>query len=109
MSAADLLISKPGGLSSAEAMSCALPILITKPIPGHEVRNGEFLVAHKAALPLPRVKDLAPLLDRLLGNEKELGTLAASACAMGHPAAVEEILDLAHRLRERENPAVAPS
>lgn len=109
MSAADLLISKPGGLSSAEAMSCSLPILITKPIPGHEVRNGEFLVAHKAALPLPRAKELAPLLDRLLENNGELDTLAANARSMGHPAAGEEILGLAHRLREQENPAFLPS
>ena len=57
MDAADILISKPGGLSSSEAMSRGLPILVTDPIPGHEVRNGEFLVAHGAAVPLPRPRD----------------------------------------------------
>ena len=98
MNAADLLISKPGGLSSAEAMSRGLPILVTKPIPGHEVRNGEFLTSHGAALPLSRARDLAPILDRLLENRETLGNLAAAALGMGHPTAAEEILNLARRL-----------
>src|SRR5699024_3819607 len=42
MSASDLLIGKPGGLTVSEALACQLPLLIYKPIPGQEERNSQF-------------------------------------------------------------------
>jgi len=43
MDAADLLISKPGGLTSSEALAKNLPMIITNPIPGQEERNARYL------------------------------------------------------------------
>ncbi len=44
MAAADIIVSKPGGITVAEALAAKLPIIIWKPIPGQEVRNASFLV-----------------------------------------------------------------
>ena len=107
MDAADLLVTKPGGLSSAEALSRGLPMILTEPIPGHEVRNGEFLAAHGAALPLSHPRDLGAMIDRLLENAEELERLSRSAEAIGCPRAAEEIVALAHRLCE-EGKSSAP-
>ena len=49
MDAADLLITKPGGLTSSEALAKGLPMIITKPIPGQEERNARYLTKHGVA------------------------------------------------------------
>jgi len=43
MDAADVLLTKPGGLSATEAMAKRVPLVITMPIPGGEVRNAQFI------------------------------------------------------------------
>ena len=50
MEAADLLITKPGGLTSSEALAMKrLPMLITHPIPGQEERNARYLLKQGVA------------------------------------------------------------
>ncbi len=49
MDAADLLITKPGGLTSSEALAKGLPMIITNPIPGQEERNARYLLKHGVA------------------------------------------------------------
>jgi len=43
MDAADILLTKPGGLSTTEAMTKRIPLIITMPIPGGEERNSEYI------------------------------------------------------------------
>ena len=44
MAMADLIISKPGGLTSSEALAQGKPLLILNPIPGQEAANSDFLL-----------------------------------------------------------------
>lgn len=46
MDACDVVFTKPGGISSTEAMSKHIPIIHTEPIPGLETRNAEFFHYH---------------------------------------------------------------
>ena len=46
MDACDVLFTKPGGISSTEAMSKHIPMIHTAPIPGCETRNAEFFHYH---------------------------------------------------------------
>ena len=50
MDAADCIITKPGGLSTSEALAKRLPILLVNPIPGQEDRNKEFMLNNGIAL-----------------------------------------------------------
>lgn len=50
MDAADCIITKPGGLTTSEALAKNLPIIIANPIPGQEVRNTEFLLNNGCAM-----------------------------------------------------------
>lgn len=50
MAAADILVGKPGGLSTAEAAALHLPMVLLRPIPGQEERNASALVAAGAAV-----------------------------------------------------------
>ncbi len=43
MKASDLVVTKPGGLSSTEAMVCNIPMILTSPIPGVETENYDTL------------------------------------------------------------------
>ncbi len=50
MDAADCIVTKPGGLTTSEALSKHLPMIIANPIPGQEERNAEFLLNNGCAL-----------------------------------------------------------
>lgn len=50
MDAADCLITKPGGITSSEALAKGLPMIMVNPIPGHEMRNAEFMLNNGLAL-----------------------------------------------------------
>ena len=71
MSISDLVISKPGGLTTTESLASGLPIIVINPIPGQEEENAEFLESHNAGIWI-RKKDNAEekLKEILLSNEK---------------------------------------
>ena len=50
MDASDCIITKPGGITSSEALAKRLPMIMINPIPGHEVRNAEFMLNNGIAL-----------------------------------------------------------
>ncbi len=52
MDASDCIITKPGGLSTSEALAKNLPLILTNPIPGQEDRNMEFMLNHGVAISL---------------------------------------------------------
>jgi processive 1,2-diacylglycerol beta-glucosyltransferase len=90
MAVCDLIVSKPGGLTSSEALAMGRPLLILNPIPGQEAANSDFLLEHGAAAKINRVEDLPFRLNQLLGSKK-LADMTRSAAALGRPKAAEEI------------------
>lgn len=90
MAVADLIISKPGGLTTSEALALGKPLLILNPIPGQEAANSDFLLQHNAAAKVNREEDLPFRIDQLLGHKK-LAELAKAARALGHPQAAGTI------------------
>jgi len=50
MDASDCIITKPGGITTSEAMAKGLPMIMVNPIPGHEMRNAEFMLNNGLAL-----------------------------------------------------------
>ena len=52
MDAADCMVTKPGGLSTSEALAKLIPIIMLDPIPGQEDRNREFMLNNGLALNL---------------------------------------------------------
>lgn len=91
MRRASLLIGKPGGMTSAEAMTCGTPMLILRPLPGQERGNTETLVRQGAAIHLDRDRDLPALVDSLLSNPSLLDMMSARARALGRPHAARDI------------------
>lgn len=52
MDCADCVITKPGGLSTSEALAKNVPLILANPIPGQEDRNLEFMLNHGIAISL---------------------------------------------------------
>lgn len=90
MTAADLIVSKPGGLTSSEALALGKPMFIMNPIPGQEAANSDFLLEHGAAVKVNRLEDVAFRLEQLLGSKK-LREMGRAARALGHPEAARAV------------------
>jgi processive 1,2-diacylglycerol beta-glucosyltransferase len=91
MHAADLAVTKPGGLTTAEALVCGLPLVIVRPIPGPETRNSDYLLEHAAAIKVNNVRLLRYRIEGLLDDRERLGRLRRNAAALGRPDAAERI------------------
>jgi processive 1,2-diacylglycerol beta-glucosyltransferase len=100
MAVSDLVITKPGGLTSSEALAMGKPLFILNPIPGQEAANSDFLLERGAAGKVNRVEDLPYRIEQLLGSKK-LAQMAAAAKALGRPQAAKDVCrEVMRRLNE---------
>src|SRR5699024_3181340 len=91
MSASDLLIGKPGGLTVSEALACQLPLLIYKPIPGQEERNSQFLMKTKLALRITDQTELPHLVEYFLANKQKSDMLKQRIAQYSKPDAAYQV------------------
>lgn len=92
MSVADLIISKPGGMTVAEALCQGVPMLIYRPIPGQEEANTNYLLTCKAALRADSLSDIQMIIRRLFIEEPETWTtLQQNMLGIGQPLAAPRI------------------
>jgi processive 1,2-diacylglycerol beta-glucosyltransferase len=68
MEAGYLIVTKPGGLTTAEALSKKLPMVLIDPLPGQEELNAEFLMRKGAAIQAPDEDAAAEIAVDLLRN-----------------------------------------
>jgi processive 1,2-diacylglycerol beta-glucosyltransferase len=90
MAVSDLVITKPGGLTTSEALALGKPVFVLNPIPGQEAANSDFLLENGAAAKANRVEDLPFRLEKLLGSSR-LAELAQNARRLGRPQAATDI------------------
>ena len=91
MAAADVIVSKPGGLTSSEALARGTPMLIIDPIPGQESRNSDYLLEHGAAIKCNNLASLTYKLTHLLTTPGRLASAREAASALGRPQAGFEV------------------
>jgi processive 1,2-diacylglycerol beta-glucosyltransferase len=108
MAVADLLVTKPGGLTVSEALACGLPMALVSPIPGQEERNSDYLLENGAAVKANAPAALTGKVESLLASETRLAEMRRRAKELGHPraafAVAREALEIA-----RGRPSAAPS
>ena len=92
MTAADLVLGKPGGLTTSEGLAKGLAFVIVDPIPGQEERNSDHLLEGGVAIRCNNLPTLAYKLDRLLSESGRLARMQASSKRMGRPNAAREIV-----------------
>jgi processive 1,2-diacylglycerol beta-glucosyltransferase len=92
MAAADLLVTKAGGLTLAEAMAAELPVLAYGSLPGQERRNERFAARTGIGLVARSYLELVHLLDRALDDADLLERLRARARDARRPDATQRIV-----------------
>jgi processive 1,2-diacylglycerol beta-glucosyltransferase len=99
MAAADLIVGKPGGLTTSESLACGLAFVVVDPIPGQEERNSDHLLEEGAALRCNNLPALAYKIDRLLDDPARLATLRQNALRLARPRAAFDIVAKVDELR----------
>ena len=91
MDASDLLITKPGGLTSSEALAKGLPMIITHPIPGQEERNARYLLKSGTAEQADDPEEMTRMAQTLLHHPTRLKRMAEKAHSIARPYAAMEV------------------
>ena len=113
LGAATLLLSKPGGMTTAESLARGLPMVILDPIGGQEERNSDVLLEAGAAVKCTEVTVLNHKLCRVLDDPERIAAMRENALRLGRPDAAEAIARIVtespprspatiSRLREKE-------
>lgn len=107
MDASDCIISKPGGLTTSEALAKRLPMIIVNPIPGQEARNTEFLLNNGAALVPSHTFSLEEALWSLLSSPEKMRVMKENIELLRKPNATADACELAitlgnKRIEERK-------
>lgn len=91
MDAADCIVTKPGGLTTSEALAKGLPILMINPIPGQEERNVEFLVNNGLAVNVTSTYPIDEALYQLFYYPQKLQSMESNIQLVGKPNATEDL------------------
>jgi processive 1,2-diacylglycerol beta-glucosyltransferase len=101
MAVAGLLITKPGGVSSAEALAAGLPMILTHPIPGPEERHARYLEGLGVAVRADGSREIPQIVHRLLGNRTQLNEMARRARDVARPDAAHAIAQVSRAMLDR--------
>src|ERR1700731_1208876 len=93
MKISDLFIGKPGGLTTAEALACGLPLVIVSPIPGQEERNSDHLLEDGAAVKCNEMTTIPYKIDNLLHDPVRLEAMRRKAFALSRPYAARTVVE----------------
>ncbi|MFZ4683435.1 MAG: MGDG synthase family glycosyltransferase [Terrimicrobiaceae bacterium] len=104
LGAATLLLSKPGGLTTAEALARGLPMVVLDPIGGQEERNSDVLLEAGAAIKCTEVTVLNHKISRLLDDPARIAAMSENARRLGRPTAASDIARIV-----AESPACKPA
>jgi processive 1,2-diacylglycerol beta-glucosyltransferase len=101
MAISTMIITKPGGITTAEALAKGLPMLIVHPLPGQEAMNTKYLLKEGVAVKAESPEDAVVLLEELLYNKYKLRRMSEKARALARPESALNIARLALHLIDR--------
>lgn len=93
MSASDLIVGKPGGLTTCEALAKGLVFVIVNPIPGQEERNSDHLLENGAAIRSNNPTTLGYKIEQLLKDPEKISSMRRNALDFARPSAAFDIAD----------------
>lgn len=101
MSLSDILISKPGGLTTTEAFLKQIPLIIPFFIPGQEEENVDFLLNHGLAFRTTRKYSLKVLIKGLINQPTRLDAMRERMATYAKPYAARDLATLGVQLIEQ--------
>lgn len=94
MEVATLIITKPGGLTTSEALAKGLPMVIVNPLPGQEMRNTDFLLEKGIGIRIDRTNDIGEEVELILKSPERLAAMSQAAYEHAKPHAALDIAKL---------------
>src|SRR5262249_14522112 len=92
MAVADVVVSKPGGLTTSEVLARGAAMVIVNPIPGQESRNSDFLLENGAAIKANSAAVLSHKVTALLAEPKRLEQIRANVRRVARPRAAFDVV-----------------
>jgi processive 1,2-diacylglycerol beta-glucosyltransferase len=93
MACADIMLGKPGGLTTWESFVKGLAWVVVRPIPGQEERNTYHLLEEGIGIWAYEERTLAFKVDELLANPGRLERMRENSLRMGRPDAAKQIIN----------------
>lgn len=93
MAISDILITKPGGLTCAEALSRKLPMILISPIPGQEERNTFYLINNGAAAYVKNTENFDIVFSQIINNPQRLEHMKLACSFLGKPNSSSDIAE----------------
>lgn len=107
MDASDFIVTKPGGLTTAETLAKGLPMIVINPIPGQENKNMAFLVNNGAAISVNNEYPIEEALNQLLNTPWRVKLLKESVEHLSKPNATKDLYDITvHELLQKDGDTV---
>ena len=97
MAVSEVVLSKPGGLTTSEVLARGAVMAVVNPIPGQESRNSDFLLENGAAVKINNVATLPMKLATLLNDPNRLTLLKENSRRLAKPRAAYDVARLALR------------
>lgn len=94
MSISDLVITKPGGLTTSESLASHLPIVVINPIPGQEEENAEFLENSGAAIWLKNDSSPEMVFNSIFGSDDKLSSMKENAIRLAKKSSTKDICNI---------------
>lgn len=98
MQVADLVISKPGGLTTSEVLARGAVMVIVNPIPGQESRNSDYLLENGAAIKANNIATLGYKVNALLEDKHRMERLKENVHRLAKPEAAFTVVKKALEL-----------
>jgi len=91
MNSATLAVTKPGGLTSSEALAAGLPLMLVSPYPLQEEMNAHFLLENGCAVRVEPLSTLSHKLKSLLQEEGRLDAMREATTRHAKPEAARTV------------------
>lgn len=98
MHMADLIVTKPGGLTITEAIASNLPMAVFNAIPGQEIQNADFLTGHNMAIKIDKNNLCTKQITELLNSPEKLERMKDAIAAFSKGNSAAKIYDLMLKL-----------
>ena len=94
MSISDLVVTKPGGLTTTESLASGLPIVVINPIPGQEEENATYLEENKVAIWLKKDDNVEAILKDLFSNPEKMQEMKIRARLLAKKNSTKDICNI---------------
>lgn len=94
MSISDLVVTKPGGLTTSESLASHLPMVVINPIPGQEEENAEFLESKGIAVWIKKSDNVDQIIQNLLSDAEKLKNMKENSYILAKPNSTKDICDI---------------